>query len=213
MALILCVEFFRSPPPPAAADPSTRPEFLCQSHPLLLAPLPRLMLPPFLIWLWQLWVSPASPPAPVPAPPPMPPPCDLIVLLRRMVDVKLVSHTLVAVECPRSRLGDTMGRQHKYRWKCCRKTPDTQYRATGFAHELRKLERRRTNGRRHGIQLAKERLRRGRWTSGWNSPKTYADHPEDVPKVVVLLLSVGIQVEPQHENVVGQEADDEHCGE
>lgn len=61
------------------------------------------------------------------------------VFVRRMVDMKLVSQAPVADDMPKRWCGCCSGLQHKYRWKCCRNTPETQYRATGFTHELRKL--------------------------------------------------------------------------
>lgn len=61
------------------------------------------------------------------------------VFVRRMVDMKLVSQAPVADDIPKRWCGCCSGLQHKYRWKCCRNTPDTQYNATGFTHELRKL--------------------------------------------------------------------------
>lgn len=57
---------------------------------------------------------------------------------RRIVDTKLVSQALPTEDMPMRRWTDIC-RQHRYRWKCCRKTPETQYRATGLMHELRKL--------------------------------------------------------------------------
>jgi len=39
--------------------------------------------------------------------------------------------------------------------------------------------------------------------------ETEADDPERVPEVVVLVHRLGIQVEPQHEHVVRQEANEE----
>lgn len=57
---------------------------------------------------------------------------------RRIVDTKLVSHALPADDRPIRRC-TVIGRQHRYRWKCCRNTPDTQYRATGLMQEFRKL--------------------------------------------------------------------------
>lgn len=72
--------------------------------------------------------------------------CNIVALLlpwcvfvRRMVDMKLVSQAFVAVDRPRRWWPGWMGLQHKYRWKCWRNTPDTQYNATGFTHEFRKL--------------------------------------------------------------------------
>lgn len=61
------------------------------------------------------------------------------VFVRRMVDMKLVSHAPAADDIPNRWWGCCNGLQHKYRWKCCRNTPDTQYNATGFTHEFRKL--------------------------------------------------------------------------
>lgn len=61
------------------------------------------------------------------------------VFVRRMVDMKLVSHAPAADDMPNRWWGCCNGLQHKYRWKCCRNTPDTQYNATGFTHEFRKL--------------------------------------------------------------------------
>lgn len=58
---------------------------------------------------------------------------------RRMVDMKLVSQAFVANDSPRRWCVGWIGLQHKYRWKCCRNTPDTQYRATGLTQEFRKL--------------------------------------------------------------------------
>lgn len=58
---------------------------------------------------------------------------------RRMVDIKLVSQAFVANDSPRRWCVGWIGLQHKYRWKCCRKTPDTQYSATGLTQEFRKL--------------------------------------------------------------------------
>lgn len=71
-----------------------------------------------------------------------PPLCDCTVLLllwlfRLMVDMYVVSAPL-AVDMPKRLVGVGV-LQHKYRWKCCRNTPDTQYKAIGFTHELRKL--------------------------------------------------------------------------
>lgn len=58
---------------------------------------------------------------------------------RRMVDIKLVSQAFVANDKPRRWCIGWFCLQHKYRWKCWRNTPDTQYKATGFTHEFRKL--------------------------------------------------------------------------
>lgn len=63
----------------------------------------------------------------------------LVCCGRRMVDMKLVSHAFVANDKPRRWCVCWFCLQHKYRWKCWRNTPDTQYKATGFTHELRKL--------------------------------------------------------------------------
>lgn len=62
------------------------------------------------------------------------------VFVRRMVDIKLVSQAPVADDMPKRWWGCCSGLQHKYRWKCWRNTPDTQYSATGFTQELRKLQ-------------------------------------------------------------------------
>lgn len=68
---------------------------------------------------------------------------------RRIVDTKLVSQAFPAEDIPMRRWTDIC-RQHRYRWKCCRNTPDTQYRATGLMQELRKLWRGR-KGREYGL--------------------------------------------------------------
>lgn len=43
-----------------------------------------------------------------------------------------------------------------------------------------------------------------------NSPQTEPCYPQNVPKVVVVLLGVRVQVEPQLEHVVRQKANDKH---
>ena len=58
-------------------------------------------------------------------------------------------------------------------------------------------------------ESAADTVERYRVDAGVDEAETEADDPKGVPEVVVDLCGLGIEVEPQHEDVVGQEAEDE----